>query len=107
MTETDTQLTATAMLETAHKAVAQGFPCDDRLARAALHLIECAADVVERLPRADRDVDSAREALGHARAAVVTATFAVRQIHDESGRGLVQESGSVQRPGRVVCGLDR
>lgn len=107
MTEADTQLTATALLETAHQAVAQGFPCDDRLARAALHLIECAADVVERLPRADRDVDSAREALGHARAAVVTATFAIRQIHDESNAGLVQESGGVQRQGRVVCGLDR
>ncbi|MFC8230396.1 hypothetical protein [Streptomyces sp. NPDC057287] len=107
MTETDTALSATALLETAHQAVAQGYPCDDRLARAALHLIECAADVVERLPGSERDLESARDVLGHARAAVVTATFAVRQIHDESREATPEAAAGAPVAGRVVCGLDR
>ncbi|MGW6898566.1 hypothetical protein ACWGF2_18415 [Streptomyces sp. NPDC054919] len=107
-------LSAAALLETAHKTVSQGYPCDDRLARAALHLIECATDVVVRLP--DRDIDSAREALGLARAAVVTATCAVREIHAQARETSEPVSlptpgkppaGSARGPGRVCCGLDR
>ncbi|MFF2436026.1 hypothetical protein ACFVU4_17890 [Streptomyces sp. NPDC058107] len=107
-------LSAAALLETAHKAVSQGYPCDDRLARAALHLIECATDVVIRLP--DRDIDSAREALGLARAAVVTATCAVREIHAQARETSEPVSlpipgeppaGAARGPGRVCCGLDR
>lgn len=95
-------LSAAALLETAHKAVSQGYPCDDRLARAALHLIECATDVVIRLP--DRDIDSAREALGLARAAVVTATCAVREIHAQARE--TSEPVSLPTPGRP-CGRGR
>ncbi len=102
-------LSAAQLLETAHKAVQQGFPRDDRLARAALHLIECATDVVVRLP--ERDLDSAREALSLARAAVVTATTAVREVHDRDRTG-PRENASAESDiplgsGRVFCGIDR
>ena len=50
------------------------------LTKAALHLIDCAADVVTLLPNGD--LPSAHEALACARAAVGAATYAVRQIHD-------------------------
>ncbi|MDQ0715333.1 hypothetical protein QFZ55_004785 [Streptomyces luteogriseus] len=104
-TELDTSpqtLSAAALLQGARSAVEQSYPCDDSLARAALHLIECATDVVVRLP--ERDLASARDVLGAARAAVVTATVAVREIHDrERGEQVAAPAG----PGRVVCGLDR
>ncbi|MCF3137335.1 hypothetical protein IPZ69_44870 [Streptomyces olivochromogenes] len=50
------------------------------LIRAALHLIDCATDVVAGLPAPDLDV--CRDALGSARAAVVSATFAVGRVRD-------------------------
>ncbi|MBT2383371.1 hypothetical protein [Streptomyces sp. ISL-11] len=75
---------AAELLETAHKAVADEFGPDDGLARVALHLIECATDVVEGLP--GTDLDAAHEALRAARAAVLTATYAVRHIHDHARR---------------------
>ena len=100
---------AAELLGGAHKAVQQGFPCDDRLARVALHLIECATDVVVRLP--DRDLDSAREVLSLARAAVVTATSAVHEVHDRDRTGRLDgpraESVIPYTGGRVACGLDR
>ncbi|MFF9472933.1 hypothetical protein ACF1E9_09965 [Streptomyces roseolus] len=106
----ESALSAAQLLETAHQAVQQGFPCDDRLARAALHLIECATDVVVRLP--ERDLDAAREALNLARAAVVTATTAVREVHDRERTAGLQEESPVEPvipPGnaRVFCGIDR
>ncbi|MER6122365.1 hypothetical protein ABT173_06660 [Streptomyces sp. NPDC001795] len=101
MDTTQNTLSAAALLKSARTAVEQSYPCDDSLARAALHLIECATDVVVRLP--DRDLDSARDVLGLARAAVVTATVAVREIHDQKRSEPVRTPG----PGRVVCGLDR
>ncbi|MBB5120584.1 hypothetical protein [Streptomyces eurocidicus] len=78
------QSNAAQLLESAHKAVAKEFGPDDDLARVALHLIECATGVVDGLP--DADLDSAQEALGAARAAVLTATYAVRRIHDHARR---------------------
>jgi hypothetical protein len=98
---TQNTLSAAALLQSARSAVEQSYPLDDSLARAALHLIECATDVVVRLP--ERDLDSARDVLGLARAAVVTATVAVREIHDRDR----DEQVTPVAPGRVVCGLDR
>ncbi|WP_432925921.1 hypothetical protein ACQPZZ_34205 [Microbispora sp. CA-135349] len=69
-------------LRSARKLVAESSTADEQLTQAALHLIDCAADVVSRLPAGD--LESAREALGSARAAVVSATYAVRRIHDRS-----------------------
>ncbi|GLX97367.1 MULTISPECIES: hypothetical protein [Herbidospora] len=69
-------------LRTARRLVAERSTADQPLTQAALHLIDCAADVVSRLPAGD--LESAREALGSARAAVVSATYAVRRIHDLS-----------------------
>ncbi|MGW2637549.1 hypothetical protein [Streptomyces sp. NPDC001348] len=84
-----TTLSAATLLKSARTAVEQSYPCDDSLARAALHLIECATDAVVRLP--DRDLDSARDVLGLARAAVVTATVAVGEIHDRTRSAPVAE----------------
>jgi hypothetical protein len=53
---------------------------------AALALIDCAAQVVGQLPGGD--LESAHDALGSARAAVVSATYAVRRIHDSARTGL-------------------
>lgn len=72
-------------LKLARRIVAERFTPDAPLTRTALHLIDCAADVVSRLP--EGDLESACEALGSARAAVVSATYAVRQIHDVSKAG--------------------
>jgi len=52
---------------------------DDALVQVAVHLIDCAADVVGLLPR--RDLAAAQEALSCARAAVGVATYAVRSVH--------------------------
>ncbi|MFC9680605.1 hypothetical protein [Streptomyces sp. NPDC056948] len=102
MDTTQNTVSAATLLQSARSAVEQSYPLDDSLARAALHLIECATDVVVRLP--ERDLDSARDVLGLARAAVVTATVAVREIHDrDRDEQVIAPAG----PGRVVCGLDR
>lgn len=68
-------------LASARQAVVDEFGEDQKLTRAALHLIECASAVVELLPKGD-DIETAREALGSARAAVHTATAVVRSVHD-------------------------
>ena len=60
----------------------------DWLVLTAVHLIDCATDVVALLSDrdlSDRKVDSAQEALGAARAAVTTATMAVRDVRDLAG----------------------
>ena len=69
------------LLMGAHVAVSDRFGDQDPLAQTALHLITCAAGVVGLL--SDADVEAAREALGHARAAVTAATYAVVRVHDE------------------------
>jgi hypothetical protein len=69
-----------AGLATTRRLVAERFDRDEPLTKAALELIDCAAEVVAQLPGGD--LESAQSALGSARAAVVSATYAVRRIHD-------------------------
>ncbi|MGW1770352.1 hypothetical protein [Streptomyces sp. NPDC002104] len=71
------------LLARARKAVDEAYGSDGQLARAALHLIDCAGDAAALLSR-EGGLDAAREALGSARSAVVAATAAVRVIHDEA-----------------------
>lgn len=71
---------STAVLATARQLVADRFDTNEPLTMAALNLIDCAAQVVGQLPGGD--LESAHDALGSARAAVVSATYAVRRIHD-------------------------
>ncbi len=79
------------LLRRAHRTVLAGSAVDDPLEQTALHLISCAAGMVEQLR--ERDLDAAREALGCARAAVVTATYAVQQIDSETRMQCVQTDG--------------
>lgn len=72
-------------LKLARRIVAERFTPDAPLTRTALHLIDWAADVVSLLP--EGDLESACEARGSARAAVVPASYAIRQIHDVSRTG--------------------
>jgi hypothetical protein len=76
---------AADLLRLAHQVVADEFHDTDPLAQAALHLITCAAGAVSILDSAD--LDAAREALDHARAAVTAATYAVLRIHDNARIG--------------------
>ncbi|MGX1852484.1 hypothetical protein OIU91_19655 [Streptomyces sp. NBC_01456] len=69
-------------LRNVRRLVEKEFAADQPLTRAALHLIDCATDVVARLP--EGDLDAAREALGSARAAVVSATYAVGSVHSRT-----------------------
>lgn len=69
------------LLRAAHQAVSGEFGADQPLVQVALHLINCAADAVALLP--ESDLEAAHKALGCARAAVGTATYAVRRVHDE------------------------
>lgn len=82
MIRLDTTADSVTQLELARRLVAERYTPDEPLTRAALHLIDCAADLVSRLPGGD--LESACAALGSARAAVVSATYAVRRIHDAS-----------------------
>jgi len=78
-------------LVSARKSILEEAAPGDWLALTAIHLIDCAADVVALLP--ERDIESAQEALGAARAAVTTATMAVRDIHDSAaGHDLTKEA---------------
>jgi hypothetical protein len=77
---------STAGLATARQLVLERFDADEPLTMAALALIDCAAQVVGQLPGGD--LESAHDALGSARAAVVSATYAVRRIHDSARTGL-------------------
>ncbi|MFE9173238.1 hypothetical protein ACFYNZ_27875 [Streptomyces kebangsaanensis] len=67
-------------LNSVRRLVEEQYTCEQPLARAALHLIDCARDIVAQLPGGD--LDAAREALGSARAAVVSATCAVGLVRD-------------------------
>lgn len=80
------QVGSMAGLATARQLVVERFDQDEPLTMAALALIDCASQVVCQLPGGD--LESARDALGSARAAVVSATYAVRQIHDSTRTGL-------------------
>jgi hypothetical protein len=81
----DSEDDADKLLRAAYQAVADRFGPDEPLTQAVLYLINCAADAVSLLP--DGDLQAARQALGCARAAVTTATDAVRRIHDEIRTG--------------------
>ncbi|HEY2697858.1 MAG TPA: hypothetical protein VGJ45_20530 [Pseudonocardiaceae bacterium] len=78
---------STAGLASARELVAERFDADEPLTMAALALIDCAAQIVRQLPGGD--LESAHDALGSARAAVVSATYAVRRIHDSARAGLL------------------
>lgn len=67
-------------LKAARRRVVEQYVTDQPLTRAALHLIDCAAEVTVGLSTADPD--AARDALGSARAAVIAATWAVSRIRE-------------------------
>lgn len=75
-----TPVESLAQLDLARRLVVEQFDPNEPLTRAALDLIDCAADVVNRLPGGD--LASARHALGSARAAVISASCAVRLLSD-------------------------
>lgn len=74
-----------SQLHSARRLVEEQYAGEQPLARAALHLIDCATDIVAQLPQGD--LAAGRAALGAARAAVVAATLAVRRIRDTSTPG--------------------
>jgi hypothetical protein len=76
---------AADLMHRAEKVVEVGYGPDDRFASAVRHVIRCAADMA--LVLSDGDLEAAREALGHARAAVGAATYAVRVLHDKPRTG--------------------
>lgn len=78
---------AADLLRRADLALGSEFDEHDRLALATRHVVRCAADMLEALPTGD--LEAARSALGHARGAVVAATYAVRALHG----GLGEEPG--------------
>lgn len=59
---------------------------EDQLTRVALHLIDCAVDVSNLLTE-EHGLETARDALGSARSAVVAATYAVRHARDRETIG--------------------
>ncbi|EKX63758.1 hypothetical protein Sipo8835_08455 [Streptomyces ipomoeae] len=67
-------------LKAARRLIEERYADEQPLIRAALHLIDCATDIVAVLP--EPDLDACRDALGSARAAVVSATFAVGRVRD-------------------------
>ncbi|MER5768954.1 hypothetical protein [Streptomyces sp. NPDC001985] len=74
-----------AQLNSVRRLVEETYTSEQPLTRAALHLIDCATDIVAQLPQGD--LDAARDALGAARAAVVSATFAVGRVRDMTAAG--------------------
>lgn len=76
---------AGALLRLAQRSVARRFGEDDPLPQTAIHLIRCAAELVAMLPKGDSA--TAHDALAQARAAVITASYAVRRVHDEARIG--------------------
>ncbi|MEU6668192.1 hypothetical protein [Streptomyces sp. NPDC046727] len=67
-------------LNSARRIVQERYTDEQPLIRAALHLIDCATDIVAGLP--EPDLDACRDALGSARAAVVSAAYAVGHVRD-------------------------
>lgn len=72
-------------LTSARRLVEERYTDEQPLIRAALHLIDCATDIVAGLP--EPDLDACRDALGSARAAVVSATFAMGRVRDLAASG--------------------
>ncbi|GLW89652.1 hypothetical protein [Actinokineospora globicatena] len=83
--------TALDLLRGAQQAVLAGGYPEERLTATAVHLIKCAIEVVSLLPQPD--VDAARAALSSARAAVVTATYAVQGIDGDTRHALAATRG--------------
>lgn len=77
-----TPVDSLSQLNAARQLLTEQFSPDDPLTLAALSLIDCAAVVVNQLPRGD--AASAQQALDWARAAVIAATYAVRRFDDLS-----------------------
>jgi hypothetical protein len=73
---------AAALLQLAAEAVTAEYSADNWRASVARDLITCVADLVALLPKGD--IQAAQELLGAARAAVGTATYAVRKLHDDA-----------------------
>ncbi|MGH3662075.1 MAG: hypothetical protein ACRDT8_01915 [Micromonosporaceae bacterium] len=83
MSTTTSEITtdAESLLQLAHEVVASSRDGSEPLTQAALHLINCAAEAVGLLSRGDPD--AAQQALGCARAAVTTATYALLHSHQD------------------------
>jgi regulator of sirC expression with transglutaminase-like and TPR domain len=73
------------LLRRAEQVIEVGYGRDDRFAVALRHMIRSAADMAAALPTTDPA--AAREVLGHARAALGAAVYAVRALHDEPRTG--------------------
>jgi hypothetical protein len=73
------------LLRAAHDLAAEEFGLDHPMLLAAQHLINCAVDVIISLPKGD--LESAREALGCARAATGIAGYVVCRMDDEVRSG--------------------
>jgi hypothetical protein len=73
------------LLHAARDLVVAEFGQDDPMSQAAMHLINCAADVVISLP--GRDLETAREALASARAATGIAGYVVCRLGDDLRAG--------------------
>ncbi|KUL32188.1 hypothetical protein ADL12_23660 [Streptomyces regalis] len=69
------------LLTQAREILGKESPQVGHITRVALHLIDCAVDV-SHLSAENEGLETAREALGSARSAVVAATCAVRHTHD-------------------------
>jgi len=74
------------LLQAAHDLAAVEFGLDHPMLLAAQHLINCAAGVVTSLP--GDDLESAREALGCARAATGIAGYVVTRMGDDIRSGV-------------------
>ena len=72
---------AASLLQMA-EAVTAECNADNWRASVARDLITCVAELVALLPKGD--IQAAQESLGVARAAVGTATYAVRKLHDDA-----------------------
>ncbi len=73
---------AASLLQMAAEAVTAECSADNWRASVARDLITCVAELVALLPKGD--IQAAQESLGVARAAVGTATYAVRKLHDDA-----------------------
>lgn len=83
---TDASRDALELLREAERIVAVDGGRDERMTKALRHMIHSTAGMVAAL--SERDLNAAHEALGHARASVATATYAIRVLHDDLRTGL-------------------
>ncbi|MBS2962948.1 hypothetical protein KGA66_07830 [Actinocrinis puniceicyclus] len=82
----DTGRDALELLRQAERIVAIDYGTDERMRQGVLHMIRSTTDMAAAL--LDGDLEAARAALGHARASVAAATYAVRVLHDDLRMGL-------------------